>query len=118
MKVNTKSLEKSKLVESIIQFGSSLNKKDFKDVDLCVFTKKKLSLKEKLSLQRNLPENYDVNFYDDLPVNLKKEVMSKGKVIFTNNYFQLLKKMHYLDLDSLRFKNFLRDYHKRMVKAI
>ena len=105
-------------MESIVQFGSSLEKKDFRDIDLCIFTSKRLSLKEKLKLIRDLPEKYDVSFYDDLPLNLKKEVLSKGKILFTKNYYRVLKKIVFVDREYPRYKAFLDDYHKKRMVAI
>lgn len=117
-KPDIEELKKNKAVESVIQFGSSVGKKDFRDIDLCIFTSRKLNLKEKLKLLRNLPEKYDVSFYEDLSLNIKKEVLSKGKIIFTNNYYNLLKRIMYVELEYPRYRSFLEDYHKkRMVAA-
>ena len=111
-------LKNEALVESIIQFGSSLERKDCRDVDLCVFTKKLLSLKEKLILLRNIPEKYDISFYEDLPLHIKREVLAKGKVLFTKNYYRILRQVQYVDLEYPRYKAFLDDYHKEAMAAI
>ena len=104
-------LKKNKKVVSILQFGSSVTEKHFRDIDLCIFTSKSLSLKEKLKLQRNLPEKYDISFYDDLPLNLKREVL-KGKVLFTNDYYSLLKEIPYVVREYPQYERFLEMYHQ------
>jgi len=111
-------LYKNKLVESIIQFGSSLNRKDFRDIDLCIFTSKRLSLKEKIRLNREIPEIYDLSFYEDLPLHLKKEVLSKGKIIFTQNYLKVLQEIRIVDLEYPRFAFFLKEYHQKRMATI
>ena len=117
MKLKLSSLEKSSLVESVIQFGSSLESKKYNDIDLCIFTTKKISLKQKLALQRELPEEYDVSFYQDLSISLKKEVLSKGKIIFTKNYLRILRQIPFIEDEYVYYKKFLDEYHKaRMAK--
>ena len=108
-------LQQNDLVESVIQFGSSVNKKQFRDIDLCIFTTKKLPLKKKLALTRHLPELYDISFYEDLPINLKKAVLSEGRIIFTKDYLKVLKRMSYIDLEYPRFRSFLINYHQKKV---
>ena len=105
-------LEKSGLVESIIQFGSSLYSANPEDIDLCVIPTKPLSLSEKLSLSRGLPEKIDLSFIKDLPVHIRKEVLGKGKIIYTRNYYRVLELMKETDLEFIQYKRFLEDYHK------
>ena len=111
-------LTKKKEIESIIQFGSSLQRKDYRDIDICIFTTKPLSLKAKLALQRNLPEKYDLSFYDDLPLNLKKRVLSEGKILFTREYYKILKELQYVDLEYPRYATFLEEYHEQRMAAL
>lgn len=118
VKINIESLKKNKSVESIIQFGSSVKKKTFRDIDLCIFTSKKLNFKEKLKLMRDLPEKYDVSFYDDLPINLKKVVLSEGRILFTKSYLNVLRRLAYVDLEYPRYASFLKDYHSKRMIAI
>lgn len=110
-------LQKNKAVESIMQFGSSLNRKNFRDIDLCIFTVRKISLKKRLEMIRELSGKYDISFYDDLPLNLRREVLVKGKILFTKDYYKLLKEMQYLEREYPRFAAFLEEYHqKRMAE--
>jgi len=118
LKINVDSLKKDKAVESIVQFGSSLNKKEFNDIDICIFTKSPLSLQRKLTLLRGLPELYDVSFYDDLPLHLKREVLVKGKILYTKNYYNLLKMLQYIEDEYPRYQLFLKDFHERRMAAL
>ena len=50
MRVYIDKLTENNKVESVIQFGSSLISKTYRDIDICIFTTKKLLLKEKLRI--------------------------------------------------------------------
>ena len=111
-------LKKNKEVESIVQFGSSLKSKRYRDIDICVFTSRKFTLKEKLALYRDLPEKYDISFYDDLPMNLRKAVTSEGKILFTKDYYIFLKELQYVDLEYPKYAAFLKQYTKNRLAEI
>ncbi len=118
VKLELDNLKENKYVESIIHFGSSVKRKKYNDIDICIFTTKKLSLKQKLVLMRDLPEIYDINFYEDLPLNLKKEVLSEGKVVYTTNYLKILREIKVVGYDYPRYKSFLEDFHKKRAAEI
>ena len=111
-------LQKHKIVESILLFGSSLHKKLPRDVDICIVTSQKIKFNEKLRLLRDLPEVYDVSFYDDLPLHLQKIVLSEGKILFTRNYYALLKLMQYIELEYPRYAAFLQEYNAQRMAEI
>ena len=113
-----KELEKNKDIESVMQFGSSLKRKDYSDIDICIFTKKKLKLKEKLSITSRFPAKYDVSFYDDLPLDIKKRVLSEGKIIFTKDYYKILERIKMVDYEYPRYKKFLEDYHNKKMAGV
>ncbi|MAF99188.1 MAG: hypothetical protein CMH61_01105 [Nanoarchaeota archaeon] len=111
-------LQQSKYIETIMQFGSSIIKKKYRDVDLCLFTSNKISLKQKLRIVRDVPEFFDINFFDDLPMHLKKEVISTGKILFTRDYYQFLQRARMITDEFPRFKQFLDNYHKERMEAL
>lgn len=111
-------LKNNQLIESVLQFGSSLERKDYRDIDLCLLTRRKLSFQEKLALVRPFPERYDITFYDDFPLDLKKEILSQGKILFTRNYYQLLKELQYVDLEYFPYKLFLEEYHTARMASV
>jgi len=106
-------LQKSKKVETIVQFGSSVLTKKYRDIDLCIFTVKPLSLQEKLVLMRGLPELFDVCFFEDLPLHIKQRVCSGGKVLFTRDYYHFLTQMRIVELEYPHYGRFLQDYAQK-----
>ena len=113
-----KLLKRNKAVTDIIQFGSSLTSPSPRDIDLCIVTTKKLTLKQKLQFQRNLPEQFDINFYENLPLNLKKEVLTTGKILFTQDYYALLKELMFVNDEFVRYHRFLEDYHQQRMASL
>src|SRR3989338_7575232 len=106
-------LKKNPAVETIIQFGSSLKRKDFRDIDICIITTKTLDFQEKLTLRSNLPEKYDLSFYDELPLRLKKVVLTEGKILFTRNYLRFLREIPYLEREYPRYALFLEEHYQQ-----
>lgn len=113
-----KLLKQNKSVTDIIQFGSSLTSASPRDIDLCIMTKKKLTLKQKLQFQRNIPEQFDINFYEELPLHLKKEVLTTGEIIFTRDYYALLKEVMVVNDEFVRYRRFLEDYHQQRMASL
>ncbi len=113
-----KYLKKIPYVETVIQFGSSLERADFRDIDLCLITTRQISMREEINLRKDIPEKYDLNFYQDLPLHIKKQVLTTGKILFTRNYYHLLKQIQYVDFEYPRYKMFLEDYHRDMIAAL
>ncbi len=111
-------LKRNKAVTNIIQFGSSLTSASPRDIDLCIMATKKLTLKQKLQFQRNLSEQFDINFYEDLPLNLKKEALTTGKILFTRDYYALLKELMFVNDEFVRYQRFLEDYHQQRMASL
>ncbi|MEK6938330.1 MAG: hypothetical protein AABX04_04770 [Nanoarchaeota archaeon] len=110
-------LKKYSFVEAVIQFGSSLTRKDYRDIDICVFTSKKISLKQKLTVVNTLPEKLDVSFYDDLPLNVKQEVF-RGKILFCKDRLKLLQEQQRVNDEMVSYSCFLNNYHRERMKAL
>ena len=106
------------MVESVIQFGSSLESKDYGDIDLCIFTTTLLSLRQKLRIITEFPEKYDFSFYEDLPLHIKREVLFNGKLLFTRNDDRIFQQFSYIELEYPRYKAFLEEYHKEMMATV
>lgn len=105
-------------VESVILFGSRLKGEKRSDIDLCIITSKKLSLKQKLRVASSLQDKHDISFFEDLPIHIRKEVLSKGKILFTNDYYHILELMKINDLEYIKYKQFLDDYHKHAMARV
>lgn len=79
-------------VLAILQFGSSIDNTNhkFSDVDICVVAPKiSKKEKEKLLHEMHTKEDLDVKFFEDLPIMLKHEVISKNKALEVNNSIEL-----------------------------
>ena len=120
MKLSTvvQKLKQQHFVETVVQFGSSLEREDYRDVDLCIFASQPLSLRQKLRIITEFPEKYDVSFYEDLPLHIKKEILFNGKILFTRNYDKILQQLSYVELEYPRYKAFLDEYHQEMMAAV
>ena len=82
-------LDSKKKVDFIILFGSTVKNKNNKlsDIDLAVYfvgTDKERFNFRKLALGE-LPDKVDLQIFQDLPLTVKKEVIT-GKVLFYRNY--------------------------------
>ena len=91
-------LKKFKLlskVEFIILFGSVSKKKQtpLSDIDFCLSLH--LPAKERarirMKLLGTLPEKYDIQIFEDLPLYIQKEVLG-GKVIYCKNKKKLIER--------------------------
>ena len=70
----------------LIQFGSSLCNSEYNDIDLCIITHgHSISPEKKLKYRTFLPEHYEVQFFEDLPLYIKHEVLKKGKKLLLTN---------------------------------
>jgi len=110
-------LKKNQVVETVIQFGSSLVRKDYRDIDICILTKNKISLKEKIKVISLFPEIYDISFYEDLPLNVKQEVL-RGKILFCRNKLKLFQEMQKVNDGMFSYSRFLEDYHRERMRVL
>jgi len=118
MKELMEELKKDSCIETVMQFGSSLRNKSHSDIDICIFTETKLRFKDKLSIISRFPSRYDISFFDDLPLNIKKRVLSEGKIIFTKDYYKVLERIKRLDYEYPQYKKFLEEYHNKKMAGI
>ena len=106
------------LLKQLCSLGLYWNKKSLMILIYVFFTTKDLSLKQRLKIVHNIPALFDVCFFEDLPLHIKHEVLTKGKILYTKNYYKLLKQIQYVDLEYPRYKQFLEAYHQDMVAAL
>ena len=79
-------IQKDSDLLGLFQFGSSLHDSAYRDIDLCIFVKNvPLSIEKKLKYRIFLSEFYDVQYFDDLPLYIKHEVLKNGKKILMKN---------------------------------
>ncbi len=75
-------------VKFVILFGSVSKGKSnpLSDIDICVSlsSSSKERLKARIKLLGNLPEKYDIQIFEDLPLYIQKEVLS-GNLLYCKN---------------------------------
>ncbi|MBL7050539.1 nucleotidyltransferase domain-containing protein [Candidatus Woesearchaeota archaeon] len=84
----------SQEISAILLFGSQIDKTHTlrSDIDICIVFKKQLSLKE-LTLFRKrvlgkLNSRVDIQIFNLLPLNIKKTLSDKNKILFKNKQFK------------------------------
>ncbi len=90
MKIDISQIENEKSLIAIYLFGSVAEGKQssLSDIDICIMGK--FSEKQKLRILSNMPEKYDVSFFDELPIWIKIRVF-KGKPLFIKDKEELYK---------------------------
>ncbi len=115
-------LKSSKLVHSIILFGSKAKgtEKEKSDIDICVIPKPdfEITLKDRISLNNSVPENIDISFIDELPVYIRKRVFLEGRVLYTQDMYHVLTISKINDLEYERYKRLTREYHKHVMERV
>lgn len=111
-----KTLDEEERVQFIILFGSSAvgNRNVMSDIDLAVGYQgdQEERFDFRLNVSGELPDDFDVQIFQDLPLYLRKEVL-KGEILFTRDF----RKLHNIALETIRDydlfeQNFL-DYIQR-----
>lgn len=119
---NLKKLKEFKKIHSVILFGSVARREEKKtsDIDLCVITKPmlELSLKEKLKILNQFPKKYDISFFDDLPLNIRAEVIKEGRILFTLDNYYLLTRLKEIYFELPKYNLFKKEYHKAMLARV
>lgn len=122
LSMNKKALEKLKTVagiNSVILFGSTAKGEqgNLSDVDLCIIGE--LNQNQKAEIYSQFGKEYDVSFFDELPVYIQMRVF-QGKVLFCNDEdflyglcFSALKK--YGEFKYLLNKRLVEDFGKCMI---
>jgi predicted nucleotidyltransferase len=109
-----KSMEEFQKVEFIIFYGSRALEVGRKtsDVDVCIYynSKSKEEMERfRLNLLSKLPDIFDVQIFQLLPLYVRKEVL-KGKLIFVRNIDFVYQKAHETITDFESFKHRFYDY--------
>ena len=67
-------------------FGSYARKEYYRDVDVCLILKNKLSSKEifdkRIHYLGELPDMFDVQVFQDLPLYIQIRILKEGKILF------------------------------------
>ncbi|MCX9026500.1 MAG: nucleotidyltransferase domain-containing protein [Candidatus Methanoperedens sp.] len=115
-------LKGSRLVHSIILFGSKAKGTDTKksDIDICIIPRPEveITLKERISLNNFVQENIDISFINELPVYIRKRIFLEGKVLYTQDMYHVLTLSKINDLEYERYKRLTGEYHKHVMERV
>ena len=106
-------LKRKKEIIGIILFGSYLkNKKYARDIDICILLNKKYNTsylaKKKLEYLKGLPDKYDVQIYQLLPLYIRTRILKEGKILYTKD----IKKIYNIAYETIKdFEDFKRYYY-------
>ena len=82
----------NKKIIAVTQFGSSVNSKNYSDIDLCLFLDKKYSniemSKIRLDFLKEFDKKADIHIFQQLPMYIRIRIL-KGKILFCNDYEKL-----------------------------
>ena len=98
LKKEIEKIKKNKKILGIYLFGSyaSGNQRPNSDIDICIIGR--LNENDKNKIFRELPEKFDISFFDELPIYIKFRVFKEGKELFTRDE----KKLDLIKLMTLR----------------
>lgn len=85
--------KKDKEVLAVSIFGSFARKEKHRDIDVCIFLRKKTSSlkmsKKRLAYLKNAKEKFDIQIFQQLPLYIRHRVLKEGKIIFCANENEL-----------------------------
>lgn len=92
-KEDLEKIYKMSFVDSIIVFGSYIEKKSthLSDLDVCVVTKINISNTQKDNILQFIDEKLDINIFSDLPLSLQFKILTKGDIFKTKKDLTKLK---------------------------
>ncbi len=108
-----KKAKKDKEVLAVLLFGSSVSKKEFRDIDVClVLTKENSNLKmskKKLEYQK-ISDKIDIQIFQQLPLYVQKEIIKNNKVILIKDYETLFDMVRKVNNRYEDYKKYYFDY--------
>ncbi|ACS90278.1 MULTISPECIES: nucleotidyltransferase domain-containing protein [Thermococcus] len=107
------SLDRERKVKFIILYGSHARGKARKDsdIDLCIYYDgtKREAFQFRMKVLGELPDNYDIQIFDLLPVFIRKECL-KGVILFCKDW-EFLYDVAYKTIEEFEdFKRYYYDY--------
>ncbi|MHA1867943.1 MAG: nucleotidyltransferase domain-containing protein [Candidatus Heimdallarchaeaceae archaeon] len=108
--------KKDRDVVGVILFGSYLQSYGFNDIDIALVTREgideRTSIEKRVEYLAELPEKFDIQIYQSLPLAVKKEVL-EGKVLYeTKELYEIAYKTI---KDYERFRKYREDYVRRVL---
>ena len=111
-------IKKDKEVIAIILFGSYARKKEYAgDIDLCIMLDKKYSeyflSKKRLSYLRGIPDKFDIQIFQLLPLYIRVKILKEGKILHSKN----IKKIYAIAYETIKDYGLFKPYYEDYIKA-
>ncbi len=111
-------IKKDKDAIAIMLFGSYVrNKKYARDIDICVFLKggdDKKMFKKRLNYMKGVPDKFDIQIFQQLPLYVRINVLRDGKILYLKNK----KRLYNLAYETLKSYAFFEKYYLDYIKQI
>ena len=108
-------------VEYVVLYGSVAAGREApgSDIDLAVSYRGSLEerFRFRIKAQGALGENFDVQIFQDLPVHVRNEVVTGGKVVFCRDYKRMFAEYMRHIKEYADFKKYLDHYYAQLEKA-
>ncbi len=83
-------LKKDKQIIAVLLFGSYITNRPYaRDIDVCLVLNKNYTNKEmtekRIKCYSNLPDKFDIQIFQQLPLYIQKRILEEGKIIFCND---------------------------------
>lgn len=114
VKETTDILKGFDIIHSIILFGSRARGLQGRDIDICIIPSKELGLRERLSIESNVPDNVDISVFLDLPIHIRKRIFEEGQVLHTKDMYYLLTLLKETDLEYSSYQKHREYYNQAM----
>lgn len=105
-------LKQDNTILAAIIYGSALESRNYRDIDLAIVTRRDTSSKSLKYLLR-FPEKFDAHFLKDMPIIIAKEAI-KGEILFNKEYSELFD----LFIEIIREWESFRPYYKIYLEAV
>ncbi len=117
LKKIVKEAKKDKRVLAIVLFGSSLKGKG-RDIDICIFLKKKYSNHElskiRLKFLRKTQEKIDIQIFQQLPLYIRIRIFKENKMLYCKNE----DKMYEIAFKTIKEFGFFKKVYQMYLKEV
>ena len=119
LKSVVKKIRKDRDAIAIVLFGSYARNKGYaRDIDLCVFLDKNYSSKElfkkRIGYLTGLPDKFDIQIFQQLPLYVRISVLKEGKFLFSKDK----KRIYDTAYETLKSYNFFEKHYKGYIEQI
>lgn len=114
-------MKKDKQIIAVLIFGSFVTNRLYaRDIDICLVLNKKYTNKEmtnkRIKYYSKLPDIFDIQIFQQLPLYIRKRILEEGKIIFCKDEDKLYDTAYETIKEFNQFKEKYTDYIKNALK--